>query len=332
MKYLIILGTRPEIIKFSPIVNHLAARKCDYLVVWLGQNPNLKMGAQVFEEFGYDRQYIFKWKNSYSMKSLQALAKTADIVLVQGDTTSAAIGAVAAVSEKVTLAHIEAGLRSNDMGMREERNRRSIDVISDLLFCPVETNIVNLILENCFGKKFLTGNTIADVLFGIRKPKNQQNKIVCTFHRPELVDNPDLFRDVLTAIDNIKGDLPVIFPVHPRTRGCLKYVPYQPDFDYIDPVPAREMWNLIQDAKVVFTDSGGIQEECCILGVPCITVRNNTERPETVKLGANILVSPDKSVEEITDTVNSHVWELGWEHPYGRNVAKKIIEVCDELA
>jgi len=332
MKYLIILGTRPEIIKFSPIVKYLATHKYDYLVVWLGQNPDPKMGDQIFKEFGYDKQYIFKWKNSYSVKSLQALAKTADIVMVQGDTTSATIGAVAAVSEKVILAHIEAGLRSGDMGMREERNRRAIDVMADLLFCPVETNIVNLILDNCSGRKLLTGNPIADVLSGIRKSKNQQNKIVCTFHRPELVDNSQLFSTVLAAIDNIKGNLPVIFPVHPRTRICLKFVPCQPDFDYIDPVPAREMWNLIQDAKVVFTDSGGIQEECCILGIPCITVRNNTERPETIKLGANILVSPNKSVEEITDTVNSHVWEFGWKHPYGKNVAKKIIEVCNELA
>ena len=329
MKYLIILGTRPEIIKFAPIVKHLAEHKYDYLVVWLGQNPDPKMGEQVFKEFDYDKQYIFKWKNSYSMKSLQSLTRIADIVMVQGDTTSAAIGAVAAVSEKVTLAHIEAGLRSNDIGMREERNRRSIDVISDLLFCPVETNIVNLILENCFGKKLLTGNTIADVLSGIRKPKNRQNKIVCTFHRPELVDNPDLFRDVLAAIDNIKGNLPVIFPVHPRTKDHLKSIPCLPNFHYIDPVPASEMWNLIQEAKIVFTDSGGIQEECCILGVPCITVRNNTERPETINLGANILVSPDKSVEEITDTVNSHVWEFGWKHPYGKNVAEKIIKECE---
>jgi UDP-N-acetylglucosamine 2-epimerase (non-hydrolysing) len=229
-------------------------------------------------------------------------------VLVVGDVNSTIACGLVAVKLGVRLVHVEAGLRSFDREMPEEINRVLTDAISDLLFCTEQSGVDNLRREGIAPEKIhLVGNVMIDTLLRHRERAEQSHVLetfglrdglyaVLTLHRPSNVDDPVVLAKLLDVLEVVLADQPLVFPVHPRTRaklaqfGLAGRVAAQPDLRLVDPVGYLDFLKLMAHARVVLTDSGGIQEETTILGVPCLTLRENTERPVTVELGTNRLV------------------------------------------
>jgi UDP-N-acetylglucosamine 2-epimerase (non-hydrolysing) len=230
-----------------------------------------------------------------------------DAVIVVGDVNSTLACALTAVKLGVRVAHIEAGLRSFDRSMPEEINRILTDAISDWLFVSERSGIEHLRREGIAPERVhLVGNTMIDTLLACR-PQSESSEIleqleiadrgyaVLTLHRPSNVDDPGVFEGLLAAIERLQRELPVIFPVHPRTRKALsdRNGRSMPNLKLTDPLGYLDFVKLLSHARVVLTDSGGIQEETTVLGVPCLTLRTNTERPATVEQGTNVLVGMD---------------------------------------
>jgi len=250
---------------------------------------------------------------------------------VHGDTNSCLAGAMAASRLHIPVAHIEAGLRSFDKTMAEELNRIIVDQLSDLLFVPTQTSFTNLIKEGIDQKKiFIVGNTIADVLKDIKIPE-QKNKayILVTLHRPENVDSVDRLNEIISALEQvaINTGRRLIFPMHPRTRKNLEqfHIILNKVFEVIEPVGYFELLSLQKYADLIITDSGGLQEEANILHVPCVTLRDNTERPEVIDVGSNMLATPDDLIVICNIMITS---DRKWETPFGDgDTAKRIMEV-----
>jgi UDP-N-acetylglucosamine 2-epimerase (non-hydrolysing) len=228
-----------------------------------------------------------------------------DLVLVYGDVNSTVAAAMVCAKLLVPLGHVEAGLRSFDRTMPEEINRIITDSLADLLFTPSADGNENLLREGVDPKKIhLVGNVMIDTLIRMlpmadggplldRLALNGRCFVLVTLHRPSNVDDPKQLREILLALDEISSDADVIFPIHPRTRNILKEMPelrFSPGMHFIDPVGYLQFLGLQRRSALVITDSGGIQEETTYLGIPCLTVRENTERPVTVAIGKNILV------------------------------------------
>lgn len=323
-KVLLVVGTRPEIVKMSPIAKELKRQKIEYLVAWTAQNPQAAMGMNFFHDLKYDMKNVRNVRMSFEV--LKGLMDVASAVMVQGDTSTVMLAATAAVYCKTPLGHIEAGLRSGDFRMREERNRQAVDHVSDFLFCPTVQNEMNVLNEKVYGMPFPVGNTIVDVIQQFWKPKDAARKgAVLTLHRPELVDDADCLKNVLVAISVMMPDRKIKFPVHPRTASRLKAKDVPASIEMMQPVPLFEMWKMIAASEFVFTDSGGMQEEACLLGTPCFTLRPNTERQETLELKANYLVDPSSSIDEMTHEMTEARHSKSWQHPYGEDVAQKIV-------
>lgn len=332
MSILLVVGTRPEIIKMSPIVEMLRRLGIRYTVAFTAQHFTPSLGTDILKEFGYDNKNVVQLAATGLWRQLHNLAHEAEAVFVQGDTTSAALGAVAAVANKAVLFHVEAGLRSYDSRMREERNRILIDHAADMLFAPCEIHAAHLRNEEVRGRIRVVGNTIADVLAAWKKdrsPPFKMSTVLITLHRPELISRPVLFQQVLDFIASVleKSELRGLYPAHPFSYGKIREGIRVPSvIDVVEPVRAKKCWRLIEESPFVFTDSGGIQEEAAILGTPCFTVRPNTERPETLQIGANLLLRPD-GVEEMRAGFQEHSVRE-WKHPYGECVAEKIVDVA----
>lgn len=261
-------------------------------------------------------------------------------VLVEGDTNSVLAGALAASNLGIKLGHVEAGLRSYDRSMPEEINRIVTDHLSAALFCPTKRQVNILKGEGIDENKIhLTGNTIVDAVeqnlqladdkYSIKKYKNKKYFLL-TLHRPSNVDNKNNLKQIINALESlsIKYKASIYFPIHPRTKKMLLRFNIKLDqrkIMIIDPVGYLEMLILEKNAQLILTDSGGIQEEACILKVPCVTLRENTERPETLEVGSNILAGNDKisilsGVEKMLKT------KKNWVNPFGNgHSAEKII-------
>jgi UDP-N-acetylglucosamine 2-epimerase (non-hydrolysing) len=265
-----------------------------------------------------------------------------DVVLVQGDTNTVLAGALVAAKLVIKVAHVEAGLRSFDRTMPEEVNRVLADHCSDYLFAPTEVSKNNLVREGIDETKiFVVGNTVVDALSKFCKP-NDNSKVLAEFglspngyclvtvHRQENVDNKERFKNILSGLAQIRRELgfPVVYPIHPRSRKQMKAFGLTSDaFNLVDPVDFLSFLQLESNAKLILTDSGGVQEEACIFGVPCVTLRDNTERPETVDVGANILAgtNPDKIIS-CAKTMASK--RSSWLNPFGDGTTgKKIADV-----
>ena len=269
-------------------------------------------------------------------------------VLVQGDTNTVLAGSLVAAKMNIPLGHVEAGLRSYDRAMPEEVNRVVADHLGDYLFAPTEKARENLLKEGIdTGKTLVTGNTIVDAVYQNREiakgrgnvlkhfDARPQEFFLVTAHRQENVDNPDKLRNIVHALTTIheQYNFPVIFPVHPRTRKMIDQ--FQIPMSGIcltEPTGFFDFLQLESEARLVLTDSGGVQEECCILGVPCVTLRENTERPETVEVGANTIVGTDPG--RILDGVQKMIGRSGgWNNPYGDGTAgEKIVSRCVDQA
>lgn len=266
-----------------------------------------------------------------------------DFVLVQGDTNTTLAGALAATKLHIDVGHVEAGLRSFDASMPEEINRILVDRISDCLFCPTKRQYDILLSEGIEKHKiFVTGNTIVDVLFHYKNLfeekvspilKNLDLKpngyFLLTIHREENVDEADNLKKIVLAIDKIAKDfeLPVIFPLHPRTELKICDVIDTEDLSirFVKPLGFVEFISLEKRAKLIFTDSGGVQEEACVLKTPCVTLRTTTERQETLEVKANILSGLNKT--EIMGHVRYMLSQnRNWKNPFGMgDAAQKIL-------
>jgi UDP-N-acetylglucosamine 2-epimerase (non-hydrolysing) len=269
-----------------------------------------------------------------------------DIVLVEGDTNTVLAGALAASKLHIKVGHVEAGLRSYDRLMPEELNRVLTDHASDFLFAPTDKSEKILTGEGIpIEKIFVTGNTIVDsVLQNIElanKAGNvlenydleQNNYILSTIHRQENVDDKRRFIDIIEGLKliNKSHKIPIIYPIHPRSKKQIQMFELNHDgIELIDPIDYFGFLQLMQNSRLVLTDSGGVQEESCILGIPCVTLRDNTERPETIDVGSNILAGtkPDYISHCVSLMMNEN---KKWDNPFGDgDSAIKILKILEE--
>lgn len=338
MKIINIIGARPNFMKIAPLMDaYKAYPEVNPILVHTGQHYDKKMSDLFFRELGIPEPDINLGVRSAShavqtaeiMKAFEIVIvnQKPDFVIVVGDVNSTIACGLVAVKMGVKLAHVEAGLRSFDRTMPEEINRLLTDSISDLLFCTEQSGVDNLKKEGIPEEKiFLVGNVMIDTLqknMGKAEKSTILDKLklngdcfaVLTLHRPANVDNPHVFGQILDALEVIQKDMPIIFPIHPRTNNNLrlttlgKRVREMPGLRPIDPLGYLDFLKLMSSAYVVLTDSGGIQEETTILKVPCLTLRNNTERPVTVEYGFNKLVGIDtdkiiSAYKKVTNGVN----------------------------
>ncbi|MFY9342496.1 MAG: UDP-N-acetylglucosamine 2-epimerase (non-hydrolyzing) [Planctomycetota bacterium] len=298
----IVLGTRPEVIKNWSIVDALRRRSVPHHVLHTNQHADHAMNAGIFAEFGYapDRVLAGGYTLGRAIDWVRAaIAELGlDWILVNGDTAAAVAGALAAIYGEARLAHVESGLRSYDREMPEERNRIMADAAAHLLLTYTEREAALLRQRpELRGRIVTVGNTTVDVVatFPERLARPRAGKYAyVTLHRKELTDRPAAMRSAFRALAELAGDVDeVVFPMHPRTRDAMRRhdIPgaMLGAVRVLEPIGGFDSLAHIRHAAVVLTDSGCIQEEACLLGVPCVTVRENTERVATVEIGANVL-------------------------------------------
>jgi len=358
MKLMLIIGARPQIIKSAPIIHEaLKKSEIELQIIHTGQHYDFEMSKIFFGELDLPNPLINLGVGSgthafQTGKMMIELEKTIEklkpeLVLVPGDTNSTLAGALAAIKLKVPVAHVEAGARSYDMGMPEEINRRLTDHCSSLLFAPTNNCAKNLGSEGIPKQQIkLSGDTMYDALLQ-HMPIAARNDIlkklgleseeyaVLTLHRPENVDAPISLKKIMNAMTLLK-ELTLLFPVHPRTRQrlatvkLLKQIEAPGHMKLIDPIGYHGMLQLAKHAKIVFTDSGGLQKEAFWLHTPCITLRDKTEWTETTEIGANVLVgsNPQKIVgaaREIMKTRDIKIKLEKLKNPFGDGQASQKI-------
>lgn len=337
----VVLGTRPEIVKMAPIIKELKKRDIDYFVIHTGQHYSYNLDKVFFENFDLEKpRYNLEVGSGTHGKQTGEILKRIErvlidekpeIVLVEGDTNTVLASALAASKLHIKVGHVEAGLRSFWKWMPEEINRVLTDHISDLLFAPTEIARNNLLNEGIREGVYIVGNTIVDSLKLKKIEKIEKDFILLTLHREENADDPEKLKSIIKGTEMISEyfDTPVIYPIHPRTKKNLKKFGIEINKKFIklvDPLNYFKFLSYLKSCKFVLTDSGGVQEEACILKIPCITLRDNTERPETINIGANILAgsNPKKILESAVKMSKAN---KKWENPYGKDVGKKIVDI-----
>ena len=312
---LVVAGARPNFMKVAPVLAALREEpRVPYLLVHTGQHYDERMSALFFEELALPKPDVElnvgsgtqATQTAAVLERLEAvlLEHRPRMVLVVGDVNSTLAGALAAVKLGIAVAHVEAGLRSFDRTMPEEINRVVTDAVSELLFATEESAVENLEREGVAPERVhLVGNTMIDTLQAHRERAGASRILdrlglepasyaVLTLHRPSNVDDPLTLSRMLGPIRELSARMPVIFPVHPRTRESLRGIPEAAGargLRFLDPLGYLDFLRLMSESRLVLTDSGGIQEETTVLGVPCVTLRDNTERPVTIRHGTNRL-------------------------------------------
>ena len=317
----IIAGARPNFMKIAPIIRAIEARQSQgsplkYRLVHTGQHYDARMSGDFFAQLGIPQPHVNLEVGSGTQAEQTAgimigyekllLQEKGHLCLVVGDVTSTMACAIAAQKLCVPVAHVEAGIRSGDWTMPEEINRMVTDSIANYFFTTSEVANENLRRTGVSSNRiFFVGNTMIDTLLTnqsrFQKPEffdslklKPCEYFVVTLHRPANVDKGDSFSRLLAAISSGARNMPVVFPVHPRTAKTLRELGEVPtNIHMVDPQPYLEFNYLVQHAKAVITDSGGVTEETTVMGVPCMTLRNSTERPETVTVGTNELLGTD---------------------------------------
>lgn len=325
MKIATVLGTRPEIIKMAPIIAEINKRGIDHVVLHTGQHYDKEMSDNFFTdlEIPTPDYNIHVGSGSHGkqtglmMQRIEEILieEKPDIVLVQGDTNAVLAGALVCGKLHIAVGHVEAGLRSFDMTMPEEINRRVADICSTMYFIPTEQSAINLLAEG-FSRKnlFITGNTVVDACFRhleIAKKRgfseelasldieNMENILTLTMHRAENVDVKSRVESIISALKEL-NETNIIFPIHPRTKNTLDNFGLFDELNdlnhvhIVKPIGYLDFLLLTSKSSLILTDSGGLQEEAITLDVPALTLRYNTERPETVDAGGNILVGSDR--------------------------------------
>jgi UDP-N-acetylglucosamine 2-epimerase (non-hydrolysing) len=310
-----VVGARPNLMKLAPVQRAIGKLGAVHqLVVHTGQHYDFNMSDIFFQQLGVGAPDINLQVGSASHARQTAeimtrlenllLEHRPDLVLVYGDVNSTVAAALVCAKLRIRIGHVEAGLRSFDRSMPEEINRLVTDQLADYLFTPSEDGDCNLKREGVSEKKIhRVGNVMIDTLVRMlpacqdHLPKNLPPRFaLVTLHRPSNVDDLDWLRRLLHSLQQISTDLPILFPVHPRTKQKMNNIGMNTGSSHLqlmDPQPYLTFLALQQRAALVITDSGGIQEETTYLGIPCLTVRENTERPITIYMGSNILVGRD---------------------------------------
>ena len=330
-----IVGARPNFMKMAPIHRSMQENPSfDPVLVHTGQHYDERMSRVFFDELGMPEPDLFLGvgSGSHAEQTAQVMMQlepelrrlAPDLVLVVGDVNSTIAAALTAVKLHIPVAHVEAGLRSFDRTMPEEINRVLTDAVSDYLFVTEPSGVRNLKREGRNGNNvYLVGNLMIDSLEQHRARAatvpvlerlglDAGEYALLTLHRPSNVDDPVALQRIFAALEEIQKSNPVVFPAHPRTVsrlqafGLLERVEEMPGFRLLEPLGYLEFLRLMMDARVVLTDSGGIQEETTALGVPCITLRENTERPITLEVGTNVLVGtePGKIYQAFEQVIN----------------------------
>ncbi|MCI0511602.1 UDP-N-acetylglucosamine 2-epimerase (non-hydrolyzing) [candidate division KSB1 bacterium] len=356
IKISLVIGTRPELIKVSPLLRQLEkSTRFDFQFINTGQHYDYEMDLIFCEELALPTPVFLKMGSDAPARQVgkamlaieaQLVQFQPDLVLVAGDTNSTLAGALTASKLNIPIAHLEAGLRSFDRSMPEEVNRVIVDHISRWLFVPTEKAITNLIAEGIDAKQItFTYDIHVDVLNDNFSLANQNSNIVeqlqlhdfilITCHRQSNTDDPVKLQNIVTALLTLSQKQDVVFPVHPRTRNKLielnlfDKLERNSHLKLIKPVGFFDFLKLMGHAACVITDSGGVQKETLILKTPCITIRENTEWIETVRLGANVLVGsdPEKIVAEVQRraTPEFHQFMSQLENPYGNGQTTRLI-------
>jgi UDP-N-acetylglucosamine 2-epimerase (non-hydrolysing) len=320
-----VVGARPNYMKVAPVYTALERRGgVDQRLIHTGQHYDANVRDAFFAELPLPAPHVQLEVGSgrhgeQTGRALAALEETfldlePDLVLVPGDVNSTLAGALAAAKLNIPVCHLESGLRSFDWAMPEEHNRKLTDHLSALLLTHSEEASENLAAEGISGKQVVfVGNTMIDTLFdridaarrlAAWSPFGVERRgyLLVTLHRPALVDVPELLARTMEALNDIAANIPILFPVHPRTRKHLSELGIEPasGIHLLEPQPYGSFLSLEADAAAVVTDSGGVQEETTALGVPCFTLRDNTERPVTVTHGTNVVLGLDPArVREI---------------------------------
>jgi UDP-N-acetylglucosamine 2-epimerase (non-hydrolysing) len=334
----IIAGARPNFMKIAPLIDELRRqeggfRSLRYRLIHTGQHYDRNMSGSFFEQLGIPEPHVNFGVGSGSqaeqtagiMIAYELLLETekSDLCLVVGDVTSSMACAITAKKMQVPVAHVEAGIRSGDQSMPEEINRMATDAITDYFFTTSETANANLLRYGVSDNRiFFVGNTMIDTLLKHRghflRPEcwgkiglEGKKYLVLTLHRPANVDQEDMLAELIETIVLHSRGIPLIFPVHPRTAQVLNRTGFTaPNLHLVDPLPYLEFNYLVEHAFGVITDSGGITEETTVLGVPCLTLRDNTERPETITMGTNELVGTDPmNIPPILDRLFEGNWK-----------------------
>ncbi len=315
MKIVAVVGARPNFMKIAPLFWELPNYPgIEAVLVHTGQHYDRAMSQLFFEELRIPRPDVDLGVGSAShavqtaevMKRFEPvlLEQRPDAVVVVGDVNSTIACALTSVKLDIPVAHVEAGLRSFDRTMPEEINRILTDSISQWLFVTEPSGVENLKREGVPGERIhFVGNVMIDTLLACRARSERATILedlglgtqpygVLTLHRPANVDDPEVFDSLWSAVERLQRELPIVFPVHPRTRKTLEQSPRGnlPNVRLTDPLGYLDFLKLVAHSRLVLTDSGGLQEETTVLGVPCLTLRNNTERPVTVTQGTNTLV------------------------------------------
>ncbi len=368
MKIAIVLGTRPEIIKMAPIIDEIKKRKIDSCLIHTGQHYDKEMSDNFFKDLKIKSpDYNIHVGSASHGKQIGLmmggieevlLDEKVDIVLVQGDTNAVLAGALVASKLHIPVGHVEAGLRSFDITMPEELNRMAADACSLMYFVPTEDGAINLLAEGISRKKlFISGNTVVDACFrhleiakksGIQEEslanldiENMDNILTLTMHRTENVDDKKRLLNIIEALKELK-DMNIIFPIHPRTKKTLKNFNLFDELNNLEhvhiikPLGYLNFLVLTSHSTLILTDSGGLQEEAITLDVPVLTLRYNTERPETVSAGGNILVGANK--QDILENAKKILTNKDFankmknaKNPYGQgDTAIKILDAIEK--
>ena len=361
MKITIVAGARPNFMKIAPIIDAIKVKQelgfnMKFRLVHTGQHYDKNLSDTFFDELNIP----FPNTNLEVKSGTQAEQTAAimigfekeleknpcDLVMVVGDVTSTMACTIVAKKTSVDVAHVEAGIRSGDMSMPEEINRIVTDSLTDYFFITskyANENLLKLGVEK--DSIFFVGNVMIDTLrkneLRFKQPKlwnelglTEKKYFVMTLHRPSNVDEERLLVSLITKLTSLAKDYPIIFPVHPRTKKLLEGLNLNfNNLHYIDPLGYLEFNYLVKHAFAVLTDSGGITEETTVLNVPCLTLRENTERPETCEIGTNVLVGNDSTkIENAFKTLFSGTWKQGripelWDGKAAHRITNHLVEI-----
>ncbi len=358
LKIFNIVGARPNLVKIAPLMHEMAKHAgIQPVLVHTGQHYDEKLSDVFFRQMGIPTPDFnlevgsgsHAWQTAEILKRIEPLLleKKPDLVLVVGDVNSTIAASLASVKLGIPIAHVEAGLRSFDRTMPEEINRVLTDALADHLFVTEEDAVGNLLKEGRPRDRIhLVGNVMIDSLLhflplaqqsrigdelGLRNGKGWQSFGVLTLHRPSNVDSTEKLAELLGVIDTIAPQVPIMFPVHPRTQQRLSHsgIKHRPELRLIEPLGYLDFLCLLSKATLALTDSGGIQEETTALGVPCLTLRENTERPVTVSQGTNVLVGTDPArIVGAAQDVLSGMRKAGRIPPlWDGHAAERIVEI-----
>jgi len=332
IRVLAVAGARPNFMKIAPLMHEFARRpdRFEPILVHTGQHYDQKMSDSFFRDLGIPEPDVNLGvgSGSHGHQTAQVLMKIEDllierkphVVLVVGDVNSTVAATLAAIKLDIPVAHVESGLRSGDRKMPEELNRILTDSVSEWLFTTEASAEENLLREGIpIEKIHFVGNVMIDTLLSHKEKADKLDTVerlgltpkryaVLTLHRPSNVDSADQLRRLFEVLGRLNQDIPVVFPIHPRTAKAVEenLGGMKPDLHMTDPLGYLDFLRLLTDAQMVLTDSGGIQEETTALGVPCLTLRENTERPITVTEGTNEIVGTDpQAIEEAIERLRS---------------------------